>query len=1198
LSSLVALYVGAVVLLGACGPTGNAEPSQPSSSSAPRAVLQRVISADEVGSASSVSPEGSVSASPPFRAQTQPAVAVGNGLSLVVWSELVGPGDADVYAVRVRASDGAVLDASPLRIATGSAIQYSPAVAFDGTNFLVVWDEQRQSAPQVYGTRVRASDGTVLDVPRHFSKNSFAFPPQFNASVAFDGTNYVVTWEGWNIAGPSTSYAIQGIRVRPSDGNPIESYGFIIANVENNGRSDLRAQVACGGGGCLAVWPAYLWSSSKEFGFDIYGARLEAATSKRLDVIPLRLTHTSAVDELYPSVASDGKDFLVTWETGSGGPLFAARVRGSDGALLDSSALTVAASHLGKAHVAFDGSDYRVAFQGTREGARQLLVTRVTPGGGKGAELALATLHPSSAQEQVGIAATWKGRFLVAYGKYDQALAMNRIQLRQVVSLPNGEACSDGVPCESGFCVDGVCCESACGGGVGNDCQACGVAAGGSANGTCAPVRADVAVVCRPSAVACDVAEVCDGTSFSCPADEPSASEPELSGDKCEDTPCDVAGYLAALGPESLVSKAEAACRAFQAGNTHAMQGQLWALSNEVRAQYGKGIPAALGDTLLAALSGMFRPGACVPVESPVTVEPAPLPTASTDPGLLPSPEISLPLWYLDASQKEVVSASAGDVTLVVWTEINHRNGNQDVRAMRVRKSDGALLDSKPLCIACFEYFHEREPSVASNGQDFLVTWTEINTRGGYGWPYIRGIRVRGSDGAVLFPAVQISETFLDHRSSSVASDGNNYLVAWQGHTFRCLFVPGQEWPNCGYFQAIVASPVSAAGVRGGGLGVSSAGIYPNSQGPSVSHAGGNYLVTWSGDTHEYSSTPRLYSARVRASDSQVLDSTSRLLGASGWSSVVTTDGSQFLVGWSTPAGEIRASRMGLDGTMLDPQGILVGAGSSAHLLFDGTDYRVVRQQGQELKGVRVTREGLVVGGSESVLARSVPPTTWVDARPALASLGPGRFLVGYSRVIEPESQQTRAKLRVVDELPRGSACTQGAQCQSGFCVDGVCCESACGGGVGNDCQACGVAAGSTADGACTPVRVDKALVCRPSVVACDAAEVCDGTSVSCPADEPGASQPDLTCDKCQDTPCDVANYLAALGPELLLQSTGHGLRLKADAACRSHEAGNSKATEGHLKALLNEVRSQQGKTLSATVADTLIASVTDLLGD
>jgi hypothetical protein len=1201
---MVALYAGAAVLLGACGPTGTTEPSK-SGPSEVRAVHQRVVSAEEAGSGPIVSPESSVSSSEPFQSQTNPAVAVGNGLSLVVWSELVGPGNADVYGVRVSTSDGAVLDATPLRIATGSPSQYQPAVAFDGTNFLVVWNDTRKGAPQVYGTRVRASDGAVLDVPSHFSPGYFGGPPQFNPSVAFDGTYFLVTFEGYNRTSNAEGYMIQGVHVRPSDGLRT-SYPFFIGGT---GFKDFgyhhRSKVACGGGRCFVAWRTY-YQEGGDQGFDIRGMRVGAGTGSTLDPQPLRFTNTSGVDELYPSVASDGKDFLVTWRTGSSDSLFGARVRGSDGALLDSSALSVAASHLGDANVTFDGVDYVVAFQGMREGTRQLLAQWVTPGGVVVPERALATLHPSSTQEQVGLAATGTGHFLAAYTQYDQELALNRIRLRQVEALPLGVACSDGDPCGSGFCVDGVCCESACGGGAGTDCQACSVAAGGSVDGVCGTVRAEAAVACRPSAVACDVAEVCDGTSTSCPADEPSVSEPELSGDKCEDTPCDVASFLAALGSESLEpsivsglqAKAEAACRSFQAGNTHAMQGQLWALSSQLRAQSGNGIPADLANTLLASLSSMFRSGTCVPVEWPMAVEPALLPTDSADQSRLVSPEISVPTSSSVYFEKEVVSASAGDISLVVWVQDYRagswdQKGNQNIVAMRVRKSDGALLGTTPLCIACSGN-SEVEPGVASNGQDFLVTWTED---GDYIDPTIRGIRVRASDGQVLGPPMQISSTSRDHRKSSVASDGNDYLVTWQSPWFRCFFPPGPPRPNCFFHRAIDGARVSAAGVPGLPFHVSSADNFPSwNQGPSVAYAGGNYLITWSGDLDPNSTTQRLYSARVRASDSLVLDTPSRLLGPIGSSSVVATDGSQFLVGWSTPSGEIRASRMGLDGTMLDPEGFLVGAGSQANLLFDGTDYRVVRLQGQELKGVRVTREGLVVGDSESVLAQGVPPATLVDGRPALDLLGPGRFLVGYSRKFEATSQKTQVKLRVVEELPLGSACTQDAQCESGSCVDGVCCESACGGGVTNDCQACSVAAGGTADGTCAPVRADAAVVCRSSVVACDAAEVCDGTSFSCPADDPGASQPDLTCDKCQDSPCDVANYLAALGPELLLQSTGHSLQLKADAACRSYEAGKTTATEGHLRALLNEVRSQ-GTTLPATVADTLSASLTDMLG-
>ncbi len=52
-------------------------------------------------------------------------------------------------------------------------------------------------------------------------------------------------------------------------------------------------------------------------------------------------------------------------------------------------------------------------------------------------------------------------------------------------ALTNGEPCANDVQCGSGFCVDGVCCDSDCGGGVSGDCQACSVAAGGTVDGTC-----------------------------------------------------------------------------------------------------------------------------------------------------------------------------------------------------------------------------------------------------------------------------------------------------------------------------------------------------------------------------------------------------------------------------------------------------------------------------------------------------------------------------------------------------------------------------------------------------------------------------------------------------------------------------------------------------------------------------------------
>lgn len=90
----------------------------------------------------------------------------------------------------------------------------------------------------------------------------------------------------------------------------------------------------------------------------------------------------------------------------------------------------------------------------------------------------------------------------------------------------------------------------------------------------------------------------------------------------------------------------------------------------------------------------------------------------------------------------------------------------------------------------------------------------------------------------------------------------------------------------------------------------------------------------------------------------------------------------------------------------------------------------------------------------------------------------------------------------------QGSSCSAASQCESGHCVEGVCCDTACGGGADDDCQACSRAAGAAVDGTCGAVSAG--TECRAAAGACDVAEVCDGTGLLCPDDAPpGCDDPD-----------------------------------------------------------------------------------------
>ncbi|MCA9605715.1 MAG: DUF4215 domain-containing protein [Myxococcales bacterium] len=78
-----------------------------------------------------------------------------------------------------------------------------------------------------------------------------------------------------------------------------------------------------------------------------------------------------------------------------------------------------------------------------------------------------------------------------------------------------------------------------------------------------------------------------------------------------------------------------------------------------------------------------------------------------------------------------------------------------------------------------------------------------------------------------------------------------------------------------------------------------------------------------------------------------------------------------------------------------------------------------------------------------------------------------------------------------------GAGCLFDPDCRSGFCVTGVCCDSACVG----DCEFC-----APATGRCSPEL--SGTPCRDFAGVCDAIEVCDGVARSCPPDLP---EPDGT---------------------------------------------------------------------------------------
>lgn|GEM_PF-6200271 len=132
----------------------------------------------------------------------QPRGAFAAGIYLLVGSTYTPA--HEVHAVRVRASDGQLLDPTPMVLTTDTA---RANVSSDGSAFLVAWAD---ASYNVAGVRVTA-DGTVGPLLALATAHAI-YPP----SVAFGFGNYLLAWDD------STANGILGVRVLP-DGVPLDT---------------------------------------------------------------------------------------------------------------------------------------------------------------------------------------------------------------------------------------------------------------------------------------------------------------------------------------------------------------------------------------------------------------------------------------------------------------------------------------------------------------------------------------------------------------------------------------------------------------------------------------------------------------------------------------------------------------------------------------------------------------------------------------------------------------------------------------------------------------------------------------------------------------------------------------------------------------------------------------------------------------
>ncbi len=288
-------------------------------------------------------------------------VSAGDGIYLVIFeSYYEEETEEDLYFKRVSAN-GQVLDSTLVPITQQYFGQKEPSVTFGGNNFIAVWEDWIVEDPDIRYTRI-TPDGGVLD-PDGLILSTAATTKNY-PSCAYDGSNYLVVWEdnrnshtGSSI--PQKMTDIYGVLVRP-EGGAFDS-AFAISEHDS---IQTRPKVCFGGDNYFIVWTDLRNYSRLGNPDDIYGARVTNEGCV-LDPSAIPIFTRYNVNEFGSDVAFDGINYLIVCQIAWFGryDIYGTRIS-QVGIVLDTNGFLIhQSSECRFPAVAFNGSKYLVAWK-------------------------------------------------------------------------------------------------------------------------------------------------------------------------------------------------------------------------------------------------------------------------------------------------------------------------------------------------------------------------------------------------------------------------------------------------------------------------------------------------------------------------------------------------------------------------------------------------------------------------------------------------------------------------------------------------------------------------------------------------------------------------------------------------------------------------------------------------------------------
>ena len=182
-----------------------------------------------------------------------------------------------------------------------------PAVAWNGTTHVSVWLDTRDGRPAIYGAPVDA-DGKPGAVQRIVSDVKYA-TELTRPRIASDGSGFLVVFYAYDT--PAMKRGVRGIRL-DATGKPDATGVFDIYVPPTPNDYTREPVVAFDGTNYLVAWE----HQSNDGGgtTSILGVRLPKNATAAIEKEPIRITSANPVEaRLTPSVAWDGSSYFVAW---------------------------------------------------------------------------------------------------------------------------------------------------------------------------------------------------------------------------------------------------------------------------------------------------------------------------------------------------------------------------------------------------------------------------------------------------------------------------------------------------------------------------------------------------------------------------------------------------------------------------------------------------------------------------------------------------------------------------------------------------------------------------------------------------------------------------------------------------------------------------------------------------------------------